>query len=502
MKRCLLIQCRLVETNSKEVLRTLRTSTYPASGAGFAFSGGEGKRPDHGTGVRRNGSQRTPSFGKWLTKRHGLLIGLSLFFCGLHAQDYTSYFTGNSIDVQPAAAGGVCLMGGASEDDNAMRWFLQRCNGGDVLVLRASGSDGYNAYLYSQLGVAINSVESIVCHNANASNDSYLHDRIRRAEGIWFAGGDQWNYVSYWRNTAIDSLVNEAIHQRNIVIGGTSAGMAIQGKYYFSAQNGTVTSATAMGNPYAPAVAVDSLPFLENEYLEDVITDTHYDNPDRRGRHVTFLARILTDGGRIAKGIACDEYTAVCIDTNGLARVFGDHPANDDNAYFIQPNCEIPGNAPEVCLPNLPLQWDQNGLALKVYAVKGTATGTHTFDLRDWKTGSGGSWEAWSVYSNALFVNPTTEINCGLVGMPQTITAGRLECWPNPGNGKELHLRLTNSSLLHVQVVDAIGQILVDAENESKSDGIMLALPQLAKGIYWVKVTGTQGQKSQMLVVQ
>ena len=35
------------------------------------------------------------------------------------------------------------MMGGSVENDNAMRWFLERADGGDVLVLRASGSDGY-----------------------------------------------------------------------------------------------------------------------------------------------------------------------------------------------------------------------------------------------------------------------------------------------------------------------------------------------------------------------
>ena len=93
------------------------------------------------------------------------------------------------------------MMGGASEHDEAMKWFLQRCNGGDVLVLRASGSNGYNAYMYSQLGVDINSVETIVCNSPDASFDPYVHQQINQAEGIWFAGGDQWDYVSYWRNT-------------------------------------------------------------------------------------------------------------------------------------------------------------------------------------------------------------------------------------------------------------------------------------------------------------
>jgi hypothetical protein len=57
---------------------------------------------------------------------------------------------------------------------------------------------------------------------------------------------------------SVDSLVNLAIQNRNVVVGGTSAGMAILGGYYFSAQNGTVTSAEALTNPYNTRVTVDS----------------------------------------------------------------------------------------------------------------------------------------------------------------------------------------------------------------------------------------------------
>ena len=145
-------------------------------------------------------------------------------------------------------------MGGAGEDDNGMKWFLERVNGGDVLVLRASGSDGYNDYLYSELGIDINSVETIVFNNPNAANLEEIHNRIMQAEGIWLAGGDQWDYVSFWRDTPVASLINDGIANRNIVIGGTSAGMAVLGEYYFSAINGTVTSTTALNIPYSTSV--------------------------------------------------------------------------------------------------------------------------------------------------------------------------------------------------------------------------------------------------------
>ncbi|MBK8830894.1 MAG: T9SS type A sorting domain-containing protein [Saprospiraceae bacterium] len=340
-----------------------------------------------------------------------------LFFLLLHSislsgQSYTSYFTGNINDSIVSAAGGVCMMGGASEHDEAMKWFLQRCNGGDVLVLRASGSNGYNAYMYSQLGVDINSVETIVCNSPDASFDPYVHQQINQAEGIWFAGGDQWDYVSYWRNTPVDSLINLAITERNIVIGGTSAGMAILGGFYFNAKNGTVTSSAAMANPYSSRVTVDSTSFLTVPFMDDVITDTHYDNPDRKGRQITFLARILTDWGIEAKGIACDEYTAVCIGTDGIAQVYGDYPGNDDNAWFIQTNCELDLRTPEKCIIGSPLIWDRNETALKVYNIKGTNSGTNTFDLNTWTKGNGGEWQNWYVTNGTVNDSESDRIHC------------------------------------------------------------------------------------------
>lgn len=222
-----------------------------------------------------------------------LLLLLVTGATSVHAQNYNSYFTGNNIDISTSPQGGVCLMGGATEEDEAMKWFLNRADGGDVLVLRASGSDGYNDYLYNQLGITVNSVETIVFNDASASNEAYVQQKISQAEAIWFAGGDQWDYISYWRNTAIDSLINEGLALRNIVIGGTSAGMAILSGIYFSAENGTVTSATALSNPFDSNVTADSNAFLNNAFLENTITDTHYDSPDRKGRRRVFSHSIV-----------------------------------------------------------------------------------------------------------------------------------------------------------------------------------------------------------------
>ena len=376
-------------------------------------------------------------------------------------------------------------MGGATEHDEAMKWFLEQANGGDILVLRTSGSNGYNNYLYSQLGIGVNSVETIVFNNTTASNDPYVLQQIQNAEAIWFAGGDQWNYVSYWRNTPVDSLINLALVDKKIVIGGTSAGMAIQGGYYFSAENGTVTSATALNNPYDFDVTVDSTKFLVNDYLGDVITDTHYDNPDRKGRHITFLARIFMDYGVQAKGIACQEYTAVCIDTNGLAKVYGEYPAYDETVYFLQTNCEILDITPEECSPNNPLDWNKGGEAVKVYVVKGTMTGINTFDLSDWQTGSGGVWENWYVDNGVLVEELGSQINCSSVGVVQNKFENDIRLFPNPAN-ETLSVTL-NRAITNIDIIDISGKVVIPNSSFNLNE-MIIDISSLDYGFYFVHV--------------
>lgn len=412
-----------------------------------------------------------------------LLFFLSVFEgFALFAQPYTSYFTGNTVDLDTIGQGGICLMGGATEDDNAMTWFLERANGGDVLVLRTSGSDGYNNYMYSGLGVTINSVETIVCHSAAASNETYVQDAIKNAEAIWFAGGDQWNYISYWRDTPVDSLINQGKLNRNIVIGGTSAGMAIQGDYYFSAQNGTVTSATALNNPFDTDVTVDNTPFIENTILENVITDTHYDNPDRKGRQVTFMARMVSDGNIQAKGIACDEYTAVCIDENGIAHVYGEYPAYDDFAYFLQINCSLWDSdpTPEDCSAGNPLTWDRMNSAVQVYKVGGTTTGNSTLDLNNWNTGNGGSWERWWVDNGTLNEAGSSAIDC-FMNLEEGISS--FDIFPNPTNGQ---ISITSNKSCSYQLLGIDGSLL--KEGNLPSGTSVLDLENFSKGSYLLQL--------------
>jgi cyanophycinase-like exopeptidase len=314
----------------------------------------------------------------------------------------TFFHTGSTDDVNTNPLPGIVLAGGATDNNDAMRWFLQRADGGDIVVIRASGGDGYNSYLYSSLNVTVNSVTSIVIPNRTAANNQEVYDAIVNAEALFIAGGNQWDYVNYWKNTLVHDAIQYLIDEKGVTVGGTSAGLAVLGAVVYTAENNTVWSTEALNNPYHFRVTLDN-DFLQIPFLQDVVTDSHYnrvqgDDEDRKGRHVAFLARMVTDWDMDAKGIGVNEYTAVGVDENGLARVFG-NPSYDDFAYFLKVNA----GAPEVCVSGTPLTWNHGGQALSVYKILGNPQGNNLFDLNDWQTAGGGEWQSWYVVSGQLF---------------------------------------------------------------------------------------------------
>jgi len=421
-----------------------------------------------------------------------ILLFAFIFPCFIFGQGYTSFFIGNTTNITTNTEFGVCLMGGATENDNAMRWLLQKANGGDVVVLRSTGSAGYNNYLYSQLGVSVNSVETLVITSAAGAINPYVLDKVANAEMIWFAGGNQWNYVSYFKDNAMEDLLNNHVNVKRAPIGGTSAGMAILGGYYFSAQNGSVTSAQALNNPYHPNVTIGGFTgtpqrdFLRVPFLGNVITDTHYDNPDRKGRHVTFMARIMKDYSPTAYGIASNEYVAVCVGADGIAKVYGDYPNYQEFAYFIQPDCRW-WNTIENCQVGQPLTWNFNGQAIMVYKVPGTMNGTNYFSLNDWGNWnniniSGGNWESWSVNNGVLSVAPGTgpTISCALSVDENELN--KMTVYPNPFLNAII---LENSENASVQIFDSLGKIVfVDGNFISKS----IDTSQFSSGLYFIKI--------------
>jgi cyanophycinase-like exopeptidase len=306
-----------------------------------------------------------------------------------------TYLTGDGADVSTNAIGGLLLMGGSTDVDAAIAWFLQRAVGGDVVVIRSSGADGYNQYMYDM--VPVNSVETIIIDSRAKAELTSVSDKIRNAEALFIAGGDQWNYVNYWKNTATENAINYLINTKHVTVGGTSAGLAILGSAYYSAEKGSVTSAQALANPYHRYSTLGQADFVSHPHLVNTITDSHYTQRDRQGRHISWLARLMKDFSySTVKGIGVDEQTAVCVDASGIGKVYG-----LNNAYFIK-NTNL---GPETCVSGTALTWNRGATAVTTYRIAGSATGNGSFNATNW-TFSGGTSYHYYVNNGVLAQNP------------------------------------------------------------------------------------------------
>ena len=219
----------------------------------------------------------------------------------------------------PAAAGTsrIVLMGGSSEVDPASKLFVEAAAGGDVLVMRASGSVmSYNNYFRSNVNPVPRpaAVSSIRIDQSTSGVAPGVLCHVSRANALWLAGGNQWNYLGVWPVELQDSI--RAVGLRG-GIGGTSAGAAALGEFAFDAAGGGVTSGEALQDPFGPRISVSRSP-LGQPALAGWIVDQHFRERDREGRLLVFLARMQQDLER-------DTVYAVGLDERAALVVEGDH---------------------------------------------------------------------------------------------------------------------------------------------------------------------------------
>src|ERR1700739_3363737 len=138
---------------------------------------------------------------------------------------YQYYRVGNPSDVVASTSAGAVLMGGGTDLDAAFQWMCGRSGNGDFLVIRATGTDAYNPYI-QQLCPNENSVATLIIPNRAAASDPFVISPIQNAEALWIAGGDQSNYINFWKGTPVEDWLN-ALIARGVPIGGTSACMNV-----------------------------------------------------------------------------------------------------------------------------------------------------------------------------------------------------------------------------------------------------------------------------------
>lgn len=303
-----------------------------------------------------------------------LVGGLCLLFGAAPAgaaHGYDHFVVGNPGDVVTPTSGLLVLQGGGTDIDENFVRMGGRAGGGDFVVIRASGTDAYNPYIYELC--SCDSVETIIFKNRQAAFDSFVIDRIRNAEALWIAGGDQSHYVQFWKNTPVEDAINH-VAGKPAPVGGTSAGMAIMSEFVYSAMSASsLTSEEGLSNPFHRDLTLDR-DFLALPKLGGVITDQHVEERDRMGRTVAFLARLVKDGWTAdGKAIAADRETALHVDpTDGTSEVLSTTNHRTPFVYFLRTS-----GPPEVCAPRTPLTYRN----IAVYRIGPGGT----FDLDTWQ---------------------------------------------------------------------------------------------------------------------
>lgn len=311
------------------------------------------------------------------------------------------YVTGNTAWVTTAHEQGYAFLGGGSEPDGAMAWMTQKTHHGDFVVIRTDSSNGYNDYVYTDIG-GVDSVHTLVIGKKSFANTTYVETIIRNAEALFIAGGNQKTYYDLWNDTKVESAIHYLIDTKKAVVGGTSAGMVVLGDLDYIPQSLSVTSTEALANPYHANMNSLRDTFLWGIPLTTgLVNDTHFSERDRLGRTIAFMARSIKDGVFTvseARAIACDEGAAVCMEANGAARLFG-WDAYSDYIYFFRAD-----TTPDRCVSGQTLNWVN---ATTVYKVRGLSNGVNSFNLSTW-TGSGGSWQSVNV-NNGMIDNDIQE---------------------------------------------------------------------------------------------
>lgn len=143
-----------------------------------------------------------------------------------------------------------------------------------------------------------------------ANGDELFYEPLKDATGVWFGGGRQWNFADSYYGTKTHEMMKKVL-ERGGVIGGSSAGASIQGRF--------LARATPVGNTriLAPGYERGGLGFIGG-----VAIDQHF---SQRGRQKN-MTQLVTKYPQLL-GIGLDEATAIIVNKSeakvvGRGRVF------------------------------------------------------------------------------------------------------------------------------------------------------------------------------------
>ncbi len=223
---------------------------------------------------------------------------------------------GAEVDQKSVTKSSFILMGGGENDPEGFKYLLREINGGDLVILSTKSkiNHRYTHYLWNlakKNNIKINSITTVSTKNQSAAGNLEALSALKKADGIFLTGGDQYRYFSYWENTLLLELLQEKINQ-GIPLAGSSAGLAIMGEFYFSAKNGTIYSDQALRNPDSTKIHLQK-DLITHPFMKNILTDSHFSQRNREGRLLSFINRAKKQYDQTPFGIGVDENTTFII---------------------------------------------------------------------------------------------------------------------------------------------------------------------------------------------
>jgi cyanophycinase len=182
----------------------------------------------------------------------------------------------------------------------------------------------YFVWIGDTLGVDVH-FDNVEVDSQTAANDPSVVAPVADADVVFVRGGDQWEYVTWWGDSLLESHIRD-VHAAGGAIGGTSAGaMSISSLTYASGQDMISTDVLYDSHTTflddrdgGSGIHPDFLPFLDN-----AVVDTHYTWRGRMGRLLGIHAKAIDDGATDdLVGIGIEEYTGLIV-REGEAEVVG-----------------------------------------------------------------------------------------------------------------------------------------------------------------------------------
>jgi cyanophycinase len=227
----------------------------------------------------------------------------------------------------PVPNGILVIVGGHENKDGKAENKVQECNdspreilekfvnlaGGEECVIEvvttasSEGDDSFNDYLkaFSELGVK--QIGHIHHDGRSGALNDDLVERVNKADGIYFSGGDQLKLTSIYGGTKFLYQIKQRYIHQKLVLGGTSAGaMAMSTPMIYA------------GSKDVQQIAGEVKITTGLEFLKDVCIDTHFVD---RGRFVRMAQVIATNPTCI--GIGIEEDTAIIVKNGREAEVIG-----------------------------------------------------------------------------------------------------------------------------------------------------------------------------------